>query len=392
MIGRSASQGPSHRWSIVARMTLLWALLFTATTGLVVGGTYALVARSVRSPGPENAPVEVVDAIQANLGAEATARFAEVVESARNDVLDTLRRRSIAVFLVGVVCSTLAAWLLARRSIAPVRRLTDAARGISATNLSERIALAGPDDELKRLADTFDSMLERLELSFDSQRLFAAHASHELRTPLAVLRAEAELTRSTHPSADAAHLAEVTIRQADRADRLVGSLLALARAEGGALAFAQVDLADLVGEVVSEAAAAADAAGVTLDLELANAFVSGDAVLLRSLVSNLVANAISYNHSGGSVTITLTFDHAAKSAELVVNNTGRHLATDEVDNLIHPFARADIERQRVAGSGIGMAVVTAVAAAHHGSFAAQPRTGGGLVARVVLPAMDSHGT
>ena len=168
MIGRSASQGPSHRWSIVARMTLLWALLFTATTGLVVGGTYALVARSVRSPGPENAPAEVVDAIQTNLGPEAATRFAEVVESARNDVLDTLRRRSIAVFLVGVVCSTLAAWLLARRSIAPVRRLTDAARGISATNLSERIALAGPDDELKRLADTFDSMLERLELSFDS--------------------------------------------------------------------------------------------------------------------------------------------------------------------------------------------------------------------------------
>lgn len=379
---------PSHRWSIVLRLTLLWALLFTTTTGLVVGGTYALVARSISAPPQVDTPPAIIEALRNELGDGAVDEVVQAIESARNDVLDTLRRRSIVVFLAGSVISTLAAWLLARRSLAPVQQLTDTARDITATNLSQRIALVGPNDELKRLADTFDSMLERLEQSFDTQRLFAAHASHELRTPLAVLRAEAEMARSNEAGSGATHLAEVAIRQTDRADRLLGSLLALARAEGGALEHELVDLADLTGEVVGEAAVAADTSGVTLRLELDSAFVLGDASLLRSLISNLIGNAIAYNHRGGSVAIGV--GRVGDSAELVVENTGRLLTPDEVDDLVRPFVRSVPERQRVAGSGIGMAVVAAVTDAHHGTFSADPRREGGLIARVQLAAHPSH--
>lgn len=372
------------RLTAVGRLTLWYWLLFTATASAIVGGTYALVSRGVSAGNPERAdfiPPEIVEAFRA-AGLDGPDSFLiAAAKRARDEVLGDLRRRSLAVLIIGVVLSTFGAWWLARRSLRPVRRITDMARGISVTNLHDRIELQGPDDELKGLADTFDSMLGRLETAFDTQRLFAAHVSHELRTPLAVLRAEAELAvPSTVPTTSA--LARMAVRQVDRADGLLESLLALARAESGTATRERVDLADIAGEVVGDLAGLADDAGLMVELELDPAIVHGDPALLRAAIENLVRNAIKYNHDGGIVDIRV--GRSGDGRVLTVENTGRPIDADEAARLSRPFVRSDEDRA-VSGNGIGMAVVAAVVAAHHGTWTITPRDGGGLTVTVSLP-------
>jgi signal transduction histidine kinase len=226
--------------------------------------------------------------------------------------------------------------------------------------------------------------LARLEQAFDAQRAFSGHVSNELRAPLAVLRAEAELVKeAASAGCGDPTLADAVLTQVDRADQLVSSLLALARADSGTPLHERVDLADLVGEVVAALSAAADSAGVKVDLRVSNTTVNGDAVLMRALVANLVRNAINYNMMGGLVEVEVMT--TAAHSTLVVANTGRLLSPTEVSRLMEPFVREPVDRHRIDGHGVGVAVVRAVVAAHQGSFRLEPRPGGGLTATAVFP-------
>ncbi|WIB26947.1 HAMP domain-containing sensor histidine kinase [Curtobacterium sp. MCSS17_015] len=287
-------------------------------------------------------------------------------------------------------------WLLSRRMLAPIDAITATATRISASTLHERIALEGPDDELRRVSRTIDGLLDRLEQAFESQRRFVAQASHELRTPLAVQRAAIQI--GLHDGARPTEIAcarEDLLEQNRRTEHLVESLLVLAEAERGLDGrTVAVDLGALVDEVVAELSDTATAAGVTVTCRRASGPPGGtpitvdcEPVLTRQLVHNLVDNAIEYNHAGGDVRVTVD------GTGLRVENTGDPLPAEVVATLTEPFRRADGVTGAGTGrgvgvpvarrhSGLGLSIVDAVAQAHGWCVEVTPRGGGGLVVSV----------
>lgn len=281
-------------------------------------------------------------------------------------------------------------WLLSRRMLTPIDRITATATRISASTLHERIALEGPDDELRRLSRTIDGLLDRLEQAFESQRRFVAQAAHELRTPLAVQRAAIQI--GLHDGADPG---DVTRARADlleqnrRTEHLVESLSVLAEAERGLDGrTVTVDLGDLAGDVVAELGDAATAAGVTVTCRRVpgppGVLVDCEPVLTRQMLHNLVDNAVEYNHPGGAVWVTVD------AAAVRVENTGPVLPAEVVTTLAVPFCRAGDDGADAAQSsatarrhsGLGLSIVDAVAQAHGWTLDVVPRDGGGLVVTV----------
>ena len=258
-------------------------------------------------------------------------------------------------------------------------------REASEANLDERIDLAGPEDELKELADTIDEMLERLQAAFDSQRRFAAQASHELRTPLAIMRAEADVALSAPDATERERATARAIRTAaERSERLVAGLLVLARSESTMRDDDPIDLANLAGDVVGEYLRVADAAHIRIDLELDAARTTGDPVLLGQLIGNLVENGIRYNVSDGMLRVTVTCE--PPWAVLRVRNSGRVIDEQELAALFRPFQRGlDQQSRKAGGFGLGLAVVRSVVEAHHGEIDATPLPEGGLEVAVRLP-------
>jgi signal transduction histidine kinase len=382
------------RVTAVGRLTAWFALLFAVVSILNTAASYALVGSAFDNRPPVTAetfikfglPVPTPEAIvqlQQSAGVDLALLLKRAGDRSRQDALSGLAKRSAALLPVMILLAALGAWWLSGKAFQPVRRLTGLANGISATNLHDRIDLVGPPDELKALADTFDAMLNRLEGAFRSQRLFAAYASHELRTPLAVLLAEADAIDARPDTTDAERrLVTATRRAVERTDLMTSSLLALSRAESGMTDRSTVQLADVAGDVTSDLVALANDAQITLDLSLDDANVTGDPVLLRSLLDNLIRNAIQYNHPGGtaSITVTTTDGHAVVRAE----NTGNLLTPQDIAAYSEPFARGDGAR-RIAGSGIGGAVITSVAAAHGATLHATARAGGGLTVVITFP-------
>jgi signal transduction histidine kinase len=283
--------------------------------------------------------------------------------------------------------SLLAGWVLAGRALRPVSRITATARRVSASgDLSERIALDGPSDELRELADTFDGMLERLDRAFVSQRSFVANASHELRTPLAVIRAEVE-DRLDDPSVGELELREMAAVVYDavaRAEALIAGLLTLARSQHGIRRRTSVDLAQL-----SRATALhldADP-GIRLDLPTEAMSYPGDQSLLERLLGNLLENALRYNRDDGSVAVGL--ERAGDDVRIRVENTGPVVPHEALQHLFEPFFRVEQSRSRDSGgAGLGLSIVAAVAEAHGGTATAAARKGGGLVVTVTLPFPD----
>jgi signal transduction histidine kinase len=271
-------------------------------------------------------------------------------------------------------------WLAAGRALAPLRRVTGLARRVTQERLDERIALAGPADELRELADTVDGMLDRLATAFDGQRRFVANASHELRTPLTVIRAEAEVTLAD-PGASREELrqmGEAVLEATDRTQALLESLMVLARSQQAALRREPVDLAAAARAAVAHAGGEARAAGVAIRLDAEAAPLEGDRPLIERLVANLVDNAVRHNVDGGRVAVT------TRPGLVQVENTGALLRPEDVQRLAEPFERLhrDCDGR---GAGLGLSIVRSVADAHGARLELAPRAGGGLVAAVAFP-------
>jgi signal transduction histidine kinase len=311
----------------------------------------------------------------------------EVFNAARAQVVgQTLHRLALeyALALVAMTALSVAAgWLLAGRALAPLRAITATARRVSGLNLGERIALEGPPDELKELADTFDGMLERLDAAFASQRHFVANASHELRTPLAIMRTEIDVALAD-PQArtgDLRAMGEAIRETIDRNEGLIEALLTLARSESVSGRAEPVDLTELAAVCVTDLTVQAQLAQVSLRTALHPAVTRGEPHLLERMIANLVDNAIRHNVPGGYLEVAT--GSSAASAWLTVRNSGPSIDAIQAGQLVEPFRRLNRE---TAGFGLGLSIVRSVVDAHQGSLSVSAQEGGGLKISISLPA------
>ena len=298
----------------------------------------------------------------------------------RSTTLTHLLTYSLLGLAGAALLAAAAGWFAAGRILRPVHRLTAAARAASEQNLSQRIALQGPHDELRELADTFDTMLERLDRAFTSQRQFIANAGHELRTPLTVMRTAMDVVLAKpDPTREELVSMAAEVRQAvDHCERLIEVLLVLARNDQARALTDPLDLA----AVAEDALEGRTANGITTTTNLGEAPVTGDGVLLERLVANLLDNAERYNVAGGTVSISTTTDDRASLVRVV--NTGRVVPPDLVDRLFLPFTRLD-DRTRNDGFGLGLALVSSIATVHNGTVQATAVPAGGLDITIRLP-------
>jgi signal transduction histidine kinase len=358
------------------RLTLLYALLFLVSGTLVEVVTYLLVSGA--GPSVRTA----VQAVNAN-GTITIVPGGPVVAQHDADVA-----RVLADSWIVLVLTTLASipfgWIVAGRVLRPVRTITEGARSISAGNLHARLALTGPNDEFKRLGDTLDELLARLEASFDAQRRFVANASHELRTPLALERTLLQVALAD-PDADAAALratCEEVLDAGAEQERLLEALLTLASSERGLERREPVELDRLVAHELERPRAEVALLGLRASSELSAATVSGDEALLERLVANLLDNAVVHNVAHGHVKVT-TGNEDGGGAVLSVVNGGPLIPPEDTDRLLEPFQRLDPGR---AGSenhhGLGLSIVRAVADAHGAVLDVRARPGGGLAVTV----------
>lgn len=307
----------------------------------------------------------------------------------RSDLAEAAVRPVVAGTLVLAVVGLLGGWLLAGRVLRPLQAISQAATTAAGGSLTHRIDLPGPDDELRRLADGFDTMLDRLEAAFEEQRRFTANASHELRTPNAVVKAMLDVAKADPEGRDVDRLIDRTLEMNARSTAIVDALLRLAQTEQGRTGPAEVrDLADVVRTAMDDLDPATRD-GVRLDLDLAPAPVVADPELLERLVANLLANALRHNTTSDGFVLVATGRVADGDARLTVENSGDELDPAVVTTLVEPFVRAR-GRSRTGsadpGSGLGLAIVASVARVHGADLALRARPGGGLVATVTFPA------
>ena len=293
----------------------------------------------------------------------------------------------LLVALVGA--SVLIGWLVAGRVLRPLQVMTAATRQISERNLHERLALAGPDDELKNLGDTIDSLLARLESAFDSQRRFVASASHELRTPLMLSQTLLQVALADPDiTLDSLRAACQEAIDADKYQaRLIDALLTLARSQRGLDRREPVDLTAVVNDALDACQPSAAARGLQVDAALDKATVPGDARLVSRLVANLIDNAIRYNITGGRVAVKLAA--STTRATLTVTNTGAVVPPLQASRLLEPFQRAAPDRTASPdGLGIGLSIVADIAKAHGADLEVRPQSEGGLAVTVSFPAWE----
>jgi signal transduction histidine kinase len=375
------TSAPLRPWrsSIRARIVIACAGLFLVPGAILIGAAYSQVGHVLVIPsGPRG------EVIQPGHGPQISA------------AIDASKRRGFLEFtLAGLGLGTLLAaglgWAVSRRVLRPLTAVTTAAQAASQENLDRRLALAGPPDELKGLADTFDAMLDRLEAAFASQRRFVANASHELRTPLTEMRTLIDVTMA-RPAASAAQMEPVLAAigaAVDKSEELIEALLTLARSDRGPGPAEAVDLPTAVEDAIDMIGQAAAAKQIQIGTALQDAQVTGDRVLLERLVSNLIDNAIKHNVTGGWVVASTRTGSGI--AELTVSNGGEHIPADQVTGLFEPFRRLSGRTASRAGCGLGLSIVASVANAHGGHAQARARADGGLDVQITLPGTaDGH--
>jgi signal transduction histidine kinase len=384
------------RLTIRARLTLVYGGLFLLAGLLLLGVTYVLVSHQLHEGGAtfDSAGPQISGTGQpappppGNVGDSSAAVNQTIAGQVTSDALRTLLAQGgIALAVVGAAAIAFG-WLIAGRLLQPVHRVTETARRIADApaadrSLHERIAMDGPNDEIKQLADTFDIMLERLDHAFDGQRRFIANASHELRTPLTLNRALLEVAvhrRAASP--EVRQLGETLLEINARHERLIDGLLLLVRSEREIIEHSFVDLADIVDHVVAQTPPGI----LTIHAEPGEAPTTGNPVLLERLVQNLVENGIRHNVAKGGWVRVTTDSRSDGSVGLQVSNTGPVVPRYEIPSLFEPFRRLGAERLSATspGAGLGLSIVQAVARAHGGDVHAEPRDGGGLVVTVTL--------
>lgn len=304
----------------------------------------------------------------------------------RGDLIDVFVRYAWYAVLALAVIGLGGGWVVSGLMLRPLHRITDAARAVRGGDLAHRVALPGRRDELTELADTFDAMLARVELTLDEQQRFAANASHELRTPHTTMRTLLEVARADPDGIDLERLLHRLDLTNERAIRLTEALLALARStRAGELSREPVDVDAVIAAVADEARPDADAARLDLVvLPGTGGIARVDETLMRQAVANLVRNALVHNIDGGWVRVTVT----GRDDEVIVDvdNSGEVLSRELVATLPEPFVRgAGRTRGRADGTGLGLAIVASIARAHGGHLELWPGDAGGLRARLRLP-------
>jgi signal transduction histidine kinase len=381
------------RLTIRTRLAVLYAVVYLVSGGALLGVAYGLMRQEIYAQQVENSAL-TAQQHAALTGDPATAQKLEAYEQLlRHDVRQrTLNSmtRVLAIVLFGLaIVGFGVGWVVARQSLRPVQHIIRTARRVAGGDLTERIALRGPRDEITDLADTFDEMLGRLSASFDSHRRFVANASHELRTPLAINRTLVEVAvgRPDAP-AEVIQLGLALLRVNDRQLRLIDGLLALAESERVVTAPVSVDIAEIAHATVRTLGREAEERGVSVLVAADDVIVRGDPVLLERLTFNLVQNAIRYNVAGGQVWVSCTT--TPDGAQIRVANTGPVVDADRLDELFEPFRRGTGRVGTPDGNGLGLSIVRAVAAAHGGSAFARPRDGGGLLVVASLPRREGQ--
>ena len=342
------------------RLTALYTLLFGACGALLLGLSSWIVHRHVN----RTLPAGFADRALAQLNAQYMLALGGML----------------------LVAAALG-YLMAGQALVPLRRVTALARRVTQERLGERIAMSGPRDELRELADTVDGMLDRLEAAFEGQRRFVANASHELRTPLTVIRAEVEvaLADPDATAADLRHMGEVVLEAADRTQSLLDSLLVLARSQQALPRREPVDLAAAARTAVAITEREAQARGIHVSLDLEPAPLEGDPPLVERLVANLIENAVRHNVPGGRMQVT------TRPGLVRVENTGPPIAPEDVRRLAEPFERLGRDADGP-GAGLGLSIVRAVADAHGAQLQLEPRAGGGLEVTVTFPHSSPSGS
>jgi len=295
----------------------------------------------------------------------------------------------LAFWALGLGVMTVASgglgWYISGRLLRPVREITETARRASEQHLGERLALTGPRDELKELADTFDDMLERLDAAFATQRRFVANASHELRTPLTVMRTAIDVTLAK-PSPTAAQLTDMAVRvrrSIDKAESMIEALLTIAVSDQGKLSTEFTDLATMAEDAIDAAAPTIERLNLRVDAQLDPAEITGDPQLLERMISNLVDNAVRHNEPGGW--IRLRTGRGAAAAYLEIANSGPFIPDDAVPSLFEPFRRMEARTGARDGVGLGLSIARSVVTAHHATVTASSQPAGGLDISVQIP-------
>ena len=374
--GQSARRPRARRLTIRARLTLTYAGLVTGSGAVLIALVY-LYMRRFEVPVSE-APVVGTNESDGSIYLRVTLL---------SEFLNTMLGISLGALVLLALLSGAVGWVVAGRMLAPLSTMNEAAKQAASGDLSRRLALAGPHDEIRDLADTYDHMLDSLESSLATYRRFAANASHELRTPLATAQTMIDVTLAD-PGASADQLRSLVerLRETNRANvETVDALLDLAEAQSGDIYREEVDLGEVMATVLAQLAPEAAEREVTLPAAPGDiVVVEGDPVLLRQAVSNLLRNAVRHNVPGGAVDLELA--RADGRARLRLSNGGPLVPAERLASLREPFVRgAGRGRTRGAGHGLGLAIVSAVATAHDGVLELSANPSGGLSAVLDLP-------
>jgi signal transduction histidine kinase len=374
---------PEWARSIRFRYTLLYSAVLFGLAAVVVAAIYLVLLMALR-----NQPVSAGRGLWCRYGE--CIRFLSLSEFERlvnSQILTKLRNYSFGALGVLFVASLGVGWVVAGRVLRPIGRITSVAREIQATDLSRRIELPGPDDELKQLADTFDAMLARLDAAFAAQRQFTADASHELRNPLAIIRTNVDVALAD-PHADPddlRHTITVVKRASDRMARLVDDLLALARRQEPTLEFEPFDLGVAVTEASDDFVVPAAARNIVLDRAIApGVVVTGDRDVLKRAVANLLDNAVRLAPAGSRV--RLATGSEGDRAWIAVADEGPGIAPEDQPHVFDRFWRADKARSRAdGGTGLGLAIVRQIVESHGGQVRLQSKVGLGSSFVIWLP-------
>jgi signal transduction histidine kinase len=385
------------------RLALLYAGLFLISGSALLGLTYGLVAANLPQSNPAASSGTGLSRQQlAKLSIACkqphpdtgtillckkafTAGETAAAASVRQRALDTLLLYSVLGLGAMTIASGFLGWFVSGRVLRPVRAITETARRASDQHLGERLALTGAQDELKELADTFDEMLERLDLAFAAQRRFVANASHELRTPLTVMRTaiDVALAKPNRTTEQLEDMAARVHRPIDRAENMIEALLVLAISDQGRASSELLDLSAVAEDALDLAAPGITRLGLTVEAELSPAETTGDQPLIERMVWNLVDNAVRHNQPGGWIRVST--GSCAQGVVLRIANSGAQVPADAVPTLFEPFRRMEGRARADGGVGLGLSIAQSVSTAHGAMLDVQSQPEGGLSISLVLP-------